>query len=313
MVFSKGSWGRKLLCATGAVGALGFGGAYFTYQRRLKENRSCTAEEFNARQNQEELQWALSHLKNPKEHPQVLLYRYSTCPFCGTTKAFLDYNKVPYECVEVEPMFKKEISVSAYKKVPQLQFNVHGHNGPYLVDSEIIVSTLAKYLGMEKQLNDPEIAQWREWARGPMVRLLTLEFNSSLYKAWCGYSYIDNVDTIPYSNKMFLKVVGAPVMYLVAQYVTKPRLIKSGHLLPGDDSRKRFHDELNTYFEKALLNGKKEFHGGSKPDLADLDTYGVLQSVRGHRMYDDVIHSTLIKSWLERMDEQVGAKHYEAS
>ncbi|KEG14815.1 glutathione-S-transferase/glutaredoxin [Trypanosoma grayi] len=202
-------------------------------------------------------------------------------------------------------MFKREISMCEYKKVPQIQFNVHGHNGPFLVDSEIIVNDLAKQMGMEKQLKDSEINRWREWARGPLVRLVTLEFNSSLYKAWCGYSYIDDIDTIPYQNKLFLKVVGAPVMYLVAQYVTKPRLIKSGHLSPGEEARERLHSEVRKFLEEALLNGKKPFHGGSAPDLADLDTYGVLQSVRGHRVYDDITHSTSIKSWLDRMDTQV--------
>ncbi|ESL11740.1 glutathione-S-transferase/glutaredoxin [Trypanosoma rangeli SC58] len=306
MVFGKSSVGRKLLGATGLVGSLALGGGYFTYQRRLKENKSCTAEEFNASQNQEELSWALSHLKDPKEHPQLVLYRYSTCPFCGMAKAFLDYAKVPYKCVEVEPMLKREISAFAYKKVPQLQLNVHGHNGPILVDSEIIVNTLAQHIGVGKQLKDPEIAQWRAWARGPMVRLLTLDFNSSLYSAWRGYSYINDIDTIPYMNKLFLKVVGAPVMYLVAQYVTKPRLIKSGHLHEGEDAKAKLHSEMNTFVEKALLGGKKKFHGGSKPDLVDLDIYGVLQSVRGHRVYDEIIRATSIKPWLDDMDEELG-------
>ncbi|RNF26966.1 glutathione-S-transferase/glutaredoxin [Trypanosoma conorhini] len=306
MVFGKGSVGRKLLGVTGLVGSLALGGGYFTYQRRLKENRSCTAEEFNAAQNQEELSWALAHLKNPKEHPQLVLYRYSTCPFCGMAKAFLDYAKIPYKCVEVEPMLKREISAFAYKKVPQLQFNVHGHNGPILADSEIIVNTLAQHVGMGKQLKDPEITEWRAWARGPMVRLLTVDFNSSLYRAWSGYSYINDIDTIPYANKLFLKVVGAPVMYLVAQYVTKPRLLKSGHLREGEDAKERLHGEIKTFVEKALLDGKKRFHGGSKPDLVDLDTYGVLQSVRGHRVYEEIVQSTAIKPWLDGMDEELG-------
>lgn len=305
MAFARSLFCRRLLITTGAFGALTIGGGYFTYQRRLKENNSCTAEQFNAEQNQDELRWAFSNLKNTKEHPQILFYRYSTCPFCCTVKAFLDYHKINYNSVEVEPMFKKEISMSAYKKVPQLQFNVHGHTGPFLVDSDIIVSTLANYVGMDKQCENPDIKHWRQWARGPMIRLLTLEFNSSFYEAWCGYSYINNIDTIPYANKLFLKLVGAPVMFLVAHYITKPRLIKSGSLLEGESVKDRLYSELNMFVEKALLNGKKEFHGGSKPDLADLDVYGVLQAVRGHRVYKEISNSTLIKTWLERMDKEV--------
>ncbi|AAZ12414.1 glutathione-S-transferase/glutaredoxin, putative [Trypanosoma equiperdum] len=309
-MFTKGSMSRKLLCATGALAGLGFAGGYVTYQRRLEENRSCTAEDFNAAQDQTELQFALSHITDPKKCPPILLYRYSTCPFCATTKSFLDYNKIRYECVEVEPMFKKEISMSAYKKVPQLKFCVRGDDGPFLVDSEVIVSTVAKHVGMGKQLEDPEVKKWREWARGPMVRLLTLEFNSSLLNSWGSYSYIDNIETIPYKNKIFLKLVGAPVMYLVAQYVTKPRLLKSGDLLPTDDPKVKLHNEIDRFVKEGLLDGKKKFHGGSKPDLADLDTHGVLQSVRGHRLYNEIIEATTIKPWLERMDEAVGNEKY---
>nr|CCC91458.1 putative glutathione-S-transferase/glutaredoxin [Trypanosoma congolense IL3000] len=309
-MFSKGSTSRKILCTTGAVVAVGFGGAYAAYHRRLKENSSCTAEEFNAAQNQEDLRLALTHIADPKKCPPVLLYRYSTCPFCSTTKSFLDYNKVPHTCVEVEPMFKREISMNAYKKVPQLKFCVKGDEGPFLVDSEIIVSTIAKSVGMGRQLDDPEVKRWRVWARGPLVRLLTLEFNSSLFKAWRAYSYIDDIETIPYRNKLFLKVVGAPVMYLVAHYVTKPRLIKSGHLLPTEDVKVRLHGEVNRFVVEALQDGKRKFHGGAKPDLADLDTHGVLQSVRGHRIYEEIIKETAIKQWLDHMDEVMGREKY---
>lgn len=44
--------------------------------------------------------------------------------------AFLDFNKIPYKIVEVNPLFKKEIKWSDYKKVPILTVD-----GEQLVDS----------------------------------------------------------------------------------------------------------------------------------------------------------------------------------
>lgn len=44
--------------------------------------------------------------------------------------AFLDFNKIPYKVVEVNPMSKKEIKWSDYKKVPILTVD-----GEQLVDS----------------------------------------------------------------------------------------------------------------------------------------------------------------------------------
>lgn len=44
--------------------------------------------------------------------------------------AFLDYYKIPYEVVEVNPISKKEIKWSDYKKVPILKVD-----GEEMVDS----------------------------------------------------------------------------------------------------------------------------------------------------------------------------------
>ncbi|KAG8343602.1 putative Glutaredoxin [Trypanosoma vivax] len=309
-MFAKGSISRKLLYVAGSGAVLVLAGGYVTYKRRLNENKSCNAEEFNATQNKEDLLWALSHITSANEAPRILFYRYSTCPFCGTVKSFLDYNKIRHECVEVEPMFKREISMNAYKKVPQVKFCVSGRSDPFIVDSEIIVDTIAKHVGMGKQIQDPEVVRWREWARGPMLRLMTVEFNSSLLKSWRAYRYIDDIDTIPLRNKLFLKMVGAPVMYLVARYVTRPRLEKSNYLRPGESARDKLHMEIDNFVKEGLNEGAKKFHGGTKPDLADLDIHGILQAVRGHCVYNGIIASTHIKPWLDRMDQEVGIAKY---
>lgn len=50
--------------------------------------------------------------------PSVKLYQYQTCPFCCKTRAFLDYYGINYEVVEVNPLFRREIKFSKYRKVP---------------------------------------------------------------------------------------------------------------------------------------------------------------------------------------------------
>ena len=119
-------------------------------------------------------------------------------------------------------------------------------------------------------------------------------------------------DTI-LTNKWFLKVMGAPVMYLVAQ-VPKPKLVKRG---PEGGRRHPWSvdAEVNLFVKDGLVDPKKPsvkrtFHGGAKPDLADLDVYGVLQSIRGHRVYNDVLKSTDIQAWLDAMDKATGKEKY---
>ena len=57
-------------------------------------------------------------LQEPSHVPSVKLYQYQTCPFCCKTRAFLDYYGINYEVVEVNPLFRREIKFSKYRKVP---------------------------------------------------------------------------------------------------------------------------------------------------------------------------------------------------
>ena len=49
---------------------------------------------------------------------KVKLYQYQTCPFCCKVRAALDYYGIDYEIVEVNPLTRKEIAFSKYRKVP---------------------------------------------------------------------------------------------------------------------------------------------------------------------------------------------------
>lgn len=55
--------------------------------------------------------------------PFITLYQYQTCPFCCKTRAFLGYYGLEYKTVEVNPLFRREIKFSSYKKVPIAKLN----------------------------------------------------------------------------------------------------------------------------------------------------------------------------------------------
>lgn len=286
------------------------------YRTRLKENKAVSAADFNAAQDRTlvnaALAWVQQAAASPSGSvptgPSIELFRYTTCPFCGKAKAFLDYYRIPHELVEVEPMFKNQLAPCAYKKLPVLRLG--GVGGAFLVDSDEIVDTLAEKVGIGAQLRDPDVVKWRRWARESLVRHVTLNVNRSLSEAWLGYEYIDGFDTIPLANKIFLKVVGAPVMYMVARLKTRPTLIKAGELQEGQDERAVLRAQMNSYIDDVGISERRPFHGGAKPDLADLDVYGVLQSVRGHEVYNDLLGSTKVAPWLDQMDKELGKEAY---
>lgn len=57
-------------------------------------------------------------LSSNSKVPSITLYQYQTCPFCCKARAFLEYYGLEYSIVEVNPLTRKEIKFSQYKKVP---------------------------------------------------------------------------------------------------------------------------------------------------------------------------------------------------
>ena len=53
------------------------------------------------------------------------LYQYATCPFCCKVRTFLDYYDIDYDLVEVNPVTRKEIKFSDYRKVPFMKSSEH--------------------------------------------------------------------------------------------------------------------------------------------------------------------------------------------
>lgn len=57
--------------------------------------------------------------ESPEQNEEnITLYQFASCPFCNKVRTFLDYYGMEYKTVEVDPIFKKEIKFSEYRKVP---------------------------------------------------------------------------------------------------------------------------------------------------------------------------------------------------
>ena len=52
------------------------------------------------------------------------------------------------------------------------------------------------------------------------------------------------------------------------------------------------------------------FSGGSEPNLADLNVYGILTAIQGCEAFQDLMNNTKIQPWFERMKHLV-EPHFE--
>jgi len=235
------------------------------------------------------------------------LYQYTVCPFCCKTKAVLDYYKVPYRTVEVNPLTKKELKWSDYKKVPVLVMDGEQYN-----DSSVIAEELqARFEGERKatwfsKLMDPqaeereraEEAKWRKWVDEWFVRVIT----TNIYRSWG-----ESVQTFDYITEHALnfgpverassRYVGAVGMYFIA------KKMKKKYNIEGDD-RTHLYAAVDEFIAAI---GDKKFMGGEKPQLSDLYVFGVMRAVQGTETFKDVMANTSMQNWFVGMTEAVGS------
>ncbi|KAL6839804.1 hypothetical protein ACP4OV_030492 [Aristida adscensionis] len=220
----------------------------------------------------------------------VVLYQYQACPFCNKVRAYLDYHDIPYKVVEVNPLSKKEIKWSDYKKVPILTVD-----GEQLVDSSDIINILQRRICPDDELTNEEEAKWRRWVDEHLVHMLSPNIYRTTSEALESFDYIAKHGNFSFTERFAVKYAGAAAMYMVAKKLKKKYNIT--------DERAALYDAANTWTE--ALNGR-DFLGGSKPNLADLAVFGVLRPIRYLRSGKDMVENTKIGEWYQRMEDAVG-------
>ncbi|CAN8287466.1 unnamed protein product [Cochlearia groenlandica] len=229
-----------------------------------------------------------AHKFNPKE---VVLYQYEACPFCNKVKAFLDFNKIPYKVVEVNPISKKEIKWSEYKKVPILTVD-----GEQMVDSSVIIDSLFQKMHPEiSKSEDDEETKWRKWVDNHLVHLLSPNIYRNTSEALESFDYITTHGNFSFTERIVAKYAGATAMYFVSKRLKKKYNIT--------DERASLYEAAETWVD-ALK--ERPYLGGSTPNLADLAVFGVLRPIRYLRSGKDMVENTRIGEWYSRMEETVG-------
>ncbi|XP_042433031.1 prostaglandin E synthase 2-like [Zingiber officinale] len=228
---------------------------------------------------------------SPERIPKdVVLYQYEACPFCNKVKAFLDYHDIPYKVVEVNPISKKEIKWSDYKKVPILVVD-----GEQLVNSSDIVKNLDNRLHSEHSVLDEEEAKWLRWVDDHLVHMLSPNIYRTTSEALESFDYIAKHGNFSFTERFTVKYAGAAIMYMVSKKLKKKYNIT--------DERASLYEAAQTW--TAALEGR-DFLGGCKPNLADLAVFGVLRPIRYLSAGKDMVENTNISDWYQRMETAVG-------
>ncbi|KAI9910554.1 hypothetical protein PsorP6_011038 [Peronosclerospora sorghi] len=214
-------------------------------------------------------------------------------------KAVLDYFKIPYQVVEVNPLTKKEMKAfTEYRKVPVVRMN-----DEVVVDSSRIISRLRE-LGMtperRKELTEEALQEeetWRQWVDQQLIVLTPPNIYRTLPEALEAFNYCLTEGNFTAFERRMAKYTGALVMYWIAKQSKKKYGI--------EDERQALYSALNSWVE--AIGEERVFLGGEEPNLADLSVFGVLRAMHGLETYNDIMRETKIEPWFTNMTAKVGA------
>lgn len=267
------------------------------YQKRMKENKSISASAYHDQQ--KDLIQPILGSAEVFRSTKLSLYQYETCPYCAKLKAYLDYNSISYDEIEVSPMTKKEISHSLFKKVPQLQL---GNNGPFLVDSSTIIDLLHPIFHPQHPERTDSDKEWQK-RHSKLLGLLVINTNRNISEARERFAYAKNTN-FSFKEKFMISQFMPLAMYGVKRMFIKPRLIKEGIYDPKMDERTALYQEINYWIYEGL-NGN-QLQGGESPSIADIETFGILRSMAPFPIFKDIqenVKQPEFSSWYSKMEE----------
>eukprot|EP00929_Paragymnodinium_shiwhaense_P101166 TRINITY_DN64040_c0_g1_i1.p1 TRINITY_DN64040_c0_g1~~TRINITY_DN64040_c0_g1_i1.p1 ORF type:complete len:397 (-),score=94.91 TRINITY_DN64040_c0_g1_i1:264-1454(-) len=268
------------------------------------------------------------------------LFQYESCPFCRKARAVLDYHKVSYEVVEVNPLSKRELRGFAkdYSKVPILQLR-HKTTGEaiQLRDSKRIVDRCMLTLGGTSRpdlsaigIGAPEATpQTTAMWPGPAPKE---DAKEPAKPQPAGATGVEEL-WVQWSDKVLVQLVVCNVYRTLAEaretmdyLLTNPEMRKntiemflaywSGavvmRILASVRQRKfKVENEREALYEAlerfASEVGDKPFLAGNKPGRADFNIYGVMRSCEGFPTERDArAKAPRFAAWYNRMEKIIG-------
>lgn len=232
----------------------------------------------------------------------IVLYQYQTCPFCNKVRAYLDFHRIPYTIVEVNPMTKSAIRKFSkdYQKVPILMVGSLQVN-----DSASIIEHLEamRTMGTQKPKTENEHEKkWMNWVDNKLLYLTSPNLYINLGESIESMDYIMEQSSFSKPTRIATKYFGALSMYAVTHLIiNKKRNITNprGQLYEACQEWANEIDQQNT-----------PFMGGSEPNTADVTSFGVWRSLMGFQPGRDILNpknsSESWIMWYKRMEERVG-------
>ena len=227
----------------------------------------------------------------------VIIYQYKICPFCCRVKAYLDYLRIPYKLVEVNPLTKGEISFSkGYKKVPIVIFDgLQVNDSTPIIEhiSEDVVKADKKLMKQHSGLFTGDVEKWGEWSEKRLAVYLYPNITRSMEESWECFGYTGDIKEWTPLNRVGTRVAGTVAMTLANGKIKKKYNIQ--------DERGELQECLNEWL--SALGDKKFLHGDAVT-LPDIMVFGVLRSIEGLSTFVEIMkNNPKLQAWFSRVEK----------
>ncbi|CAE7210305.1 PTGES2 [Symbiodinium microadriaticum] len=229
------------------------------------------------------------------------LYQYAICPFCNKTKAALDFLKVPYRSVEVDPLTRSQIKFSKdYKKVPIAVMSggtVVG-GSTEIVDAVLESEVSAPQAGVDaKHFLSDEARHWNKWCDEKFAVCVYPNITRSVSECWQALGYLQKCPEFSLPRAVATRALGAIGMAAAHGKIKKKYQM--------EDEREALFTAVDAWTAEV---GGKEFRGGEKPDLSDLAVFGCIRGISDLPLYSEMAEHKAFGPWFGRVANALKAK-----
>ena len=243
------------------------------------------------------------------------LYKYKICPFSNIARVFLEYQMIPFESVEVNPLTKVELGFSkTYRKVPIVTILDSASTIPsakaiqQLNGTEEILSHDYEHIVDHDNgfFSSKSSIQWQDFARNRLAPLLYPNICRTMDDAFRAFEYVhsdaNNFSTI---QRYSIQYIGSVAMYYAASKIKEKYKINDVQVALEETLV-----ELETNLSKQGSNFLRP--SSEVPHLGDLAVFGVLKGLEGLPLWSEILGDDNtepkypdIRRWYESVDNAI--------
>jgi glutathione S-transferase len=178
---------------------------------------------------------------------EITLYQYEICPYCCKVKAYLDWARISYRVVEINPVAKKEMAAlteynggEPVKKVPAVLVGREDGSHQLLRESSDIIDSLIQAGCAAPAQVEPsaELSRWRKWVDEHWVRVVTVNIYRTVAESLQTFEYMTSLGKFSAFEQFYVRYGGGMLMYAVAKGMRKKYGIADGAGENGTEPRK---------------------------------------------------------------------------